>query len=189
MSMCDEINDSRYSDLGVNMPNAQRRETVECVLLPHGEYQLCIKDGSIEYSASGNKYVNLQYTVSAGEYQGRGVVFDHFFLWGEKSGIAKGKFASLRKAVGLDGSICGCIDDLIGREFIGKVMLKDSKRPNAEQGEKENSVSTYKKMNGATQGTSAPKPAPKPEPVAPIAAQPEQTVQPSEQTQPRVNPW
>ncbi len=152
MSMYDEINDSRYQDLGVDMPNVQRRETVECVLLPHGEYQLCIKDGDIKYSASGDKYVNLQYTVSAGEYQGRGgVVFDNFFLWNEDSRFARCRFASLRRAVGLDSSICGCIADLIGHEFMGKVSLRDSVRPNAEQGEKENRVCRYRPLKSAKQ--------------------------------------
>ena len=183
--MYEEVDDSRYQDLGVDMSDAQEWGSGERVVLPTGDYHMYIKNGGIKYAkTTGNKYVNLQYTVASGEYQGRGIVFDSFYLWGEKSGIAKGKFASLRKAVGLDGTICGCIDDLIGHEFVARVLLKDSTRPNAEPGEKENKVSTYKPLKNGVPGATM-KPAPKPEPVA----QPSQNVQPSEQRAQKVQPW
>ena len=51
----------------------------EKFLLPAGTYPVVIAKAELKTSGKGNRYVNLQYTVTEGQYAKRSI-FDSFFL-------------------------------------------------------------------------------------------------------------
>ena len=117
----------------------------ERFLLPAGSYPVIIAKAELKTSGKGSRYINLQYTVTEGAYVKRSI-FDSFFLWSSNPRVAKAKFKALRRAVGLNENVGGTLEELVQREFLCVVKTKESTRSNAEPGERENEVSSYKPL-------------------------------------------
>ena len=158
----------------------------EKFLLPAGTYPVVIAKAELKTSGKGNRYVNLQYTVTEGQYAKRSI-FDSFFLWSANAQqIAKARFKALRRAVGLNENVGGTLEELVQREFLCAVKTKESTRPNAEPGERENEVSSYKPLpRQAAPAAQAPQrpaaPTASAAPAASPAPRQQSLVQPSEQ--------
>ena len=161
-------------------------------LLPAGSYPVIIAKAELKTAGTGSRFINLQYTVTDGQYARRSI-FDRFYLWSPKAQqVAKARFKALRRAVGLNENVGGTLEELVQREFLCTVKTKESTRPNAEPGERENEVSSYKPLpRQAAPATQAPqRPAAPAASAAPVAApaasassapRQQSLVQPSEQ--------
>ncbi len=191
--MIDTYDDSYLNeDLGLNLSQVKPLEDNERPLLPAGQYQVMITHAEKRTSKAGNPYINLQYRVTEGEYAGRGVLFDMFAVWSPNAGFALSRFRSLREAVGLNPDVGGKLGELLEKEMVVTVKLRESRRNDSLPGDMENTVSKYfpvekkktvKAAPTARVATSAPKAAPSPAPsAAPAPAQ----ATPSEQS---VQPW
>lgn len=144
----------------------------ERFLLPAGSYPVVIAKAELKTSGKGSRYINLQYTVTEGAYVKRSI-FDSFFLWSTNPNVAKARFKALRRALGLNENVGGTLEELVNHEFLCVVKTKESTRPNAEPGERENEVSSYK---------------PLPRQVAPAAQAPQRPAAPTASAAPAAAP-
>ena len=168
-------NDIIYRDFGVSMDDAADwgDEEYSDEPLPAGTYKMLIQQGDWKTTNTGKQSVYIRLVVVDGPFKGR-AIFDNFWLWAGNPKSQKAKLKTIRRAVGADVSVCGNLGDLLNREVMCKVLLKD-KSPDygGGNGEKENSVSRYFKVSGSAQAQSA-QPAPK------FAPQPQQPAQPQQ---------
>ncbi len=187
-------NDMLTADLGLDMSRVQPLEDNEIPILPAGKYRVMVSHAEIRTSKAGNDYINLQYRVTEGDYAGRGVLFDMFAVWSANPEFALRRFRALREACGLNPAVGGNLAELLEKEFVAYVKLRESRRNDAVPGDMENAVSKYlplEKKQPAIKKAPAPS-APKAA-LAPAAAPapsgapaPAQTATPSEQS---VQPW
>lgn len=170
------MSDGLDEDIDIDLTNVTEWQGSERIVLPKGEYQMIVRKVERKRSqTSGNEYVSMQFTVSDGEYSGRASIFDNFAIF--SSDVALRRIKSLKNALGVPGKTVGKLSAYRGREFIATVGVRDSTRYNALPGDKENTIMGFKPLRGGQPAS------------APTATQQAQNVQPSEQTQPRVNPW
>lgn len=131
-------------------------------LVPAGTYPVTISKCQFKTAKTGSRCIAMTYTITDGQYAKR-CLFEDFYLWSSNPQVAKQHFKALRRALGLNENVGGTLEELLGREFLAVVKTRESKRNNAEPGERENFISAYRPMQ---QGS------PAAAPVAPVAQMP-----------------
>ena len=123
-------------------------------VLPAGDYTVMITASDVKDIKSGKgKCISLEMDIIDGKYKGR-KIFENLCTIHESEqvqAIARGKFASLKKSLGVRDDVSDTTQ-LHNIRVVANVRVKDSKK---NPGEKENEIKSYKSIAEAKQ----PKPA------------------------------
>ena len=138
-------------------------------LIPAGTYPVAISKCQFKTAKTGSRCIAMTYTITDGQYAKR-CLFEDFYLWSANPQVAKQHFKGLRRALGLNENVGGTLEELVGREFLAVVKTRESKRNNAEPGERENFISAYRPMQQARPAAAPAAPVAPMAPAAPAAA-------------------
>ena len=130
--------------------------------IPEGEYHLKITETELKDSASGGSYIKLKFIVIGPSHQGR-VIFGNITIRNNNpkaEEIGTQQLATLARAIGVKK--VSDTDQLIGGEFIGRVIIK----PAEGKYDAQNEVKRFKALPGGPTAFAAPTASPMPAPSA-----------------------